>query len=236
MTVKRIMRGLIVIAALCFSAAAGRAQTSLVYVTGGITTLGDARSFQNYLVPYNTRYANGGGGNLGVEIPIKKSKVFGFEATYGYSQNNLRLDELDTNPVTEKSYGLKDNRFSADIVAHSPSTFRGARPYFAFGVEYDRYSPTSSALALARTTGFGKAAAAALGSEGDGGVNFGGGIDYKVTKKVSFRLDVRGHFTSSPTFGLPYGITPSSNAYFPISGDAHLIEYTIGFVYHLGGK
>jgi len=233
MTVKRFLQGLIVTAAVCFIATVGRAQNSLLYVTGGGSDVHDARSFEEAFIPYTTKFANGGGGNLGFELPLKRSKIFGLELSYGFSQNNLELtyENSPTLPVT-KSFGLRDSRFGGDIVVHSPSTFRNIRPYFVVGAEYDRYSPTSAAVALANSTGFAYAPVAKLNSEGDAGVSFGGGLDYQVTERWGLRLDVRDHITSSPTLGLPYGVTPSSNAYFPISGDAHSIQYTIGIVYH----
>jgi len=235
MTVKRLLQGLIVAAALSLIAAVGKAQTSLVFVTGGGNRLSDARSFEEAYIPYQTNFAAGGGANVGFELPLKRSKIFGLELSYGYSQNNLELtyENSPTLPVT-KSYGLRDNRFGGDLVVHSPSTFRGIRPYAVLGGEYDRFSPSSAAVALANTTGFAYAPVAKLTAEGNGGVNFGGGLDYKLTEKWGVRIDVRYHITSSPTLGLPYGITPSSNAYFPISGDAHTIQYTIGIVYHFG--
>ena len=235
MTVKRLLQGLIVTAALSLIAAVGKAQTSGVFVTGGGNRFSDARSFEEAYIPYQTTYAAGAGANLGFELPLKRSKIFGLELSYGYSQNNLELtyENSPTLPVT-KSYGLRDNRFSGDLVVHSPSTFRGIRPYAVVGAEYDRFSPSSAAVALANTTGFAYAPVAKLTSEGDGGVNFGGGLDYNVTEKWGVRLDVRDHVTTSPTLGLPYGITPSSNAFFPISGNAHNIQYTIGIVYHFG--
>ena len=236
MTMKRFLKAFLATAVLCLSATDGRAQTSLVYVTGGGTAIRDDRSFYEAFIPYTTKFANGGGGDLGIEVPLKKSKVFGFELSYGLSQNNLQLSNLNTNPVVTKSYGLRDNRISGDIAVHSPSTFRGIRPYFVLGVEYDHYSPTSQANTLAATTGFGYYPTAKLSSEGDGGVNFGGGLDYKLTEKWGLRIDVRDHVTSSPTLGLPYGTTSTSPAYYPVSGNAHNIAYTIGFVYHFGGK
>jgi hypothetical protein len=235
MTMKTFVRGLIVTVALCLSATMGRAQNSLVYVTGGGTSLRDSRSFPEAFIPYSTAYASGGGANLGIEVPLKKSKVFGLEASYGFSQNNLKLSKTDVSPYLVKSYGLRDSRFSADLVVHSPSTYRGARPYFVLGAEYDRYSPTSSATTLATTTGFAHASVARLASEGDGGFNFGGGIDYKLTTKVGLRLDVRDHITGSPTFGLPTSQPSTAGlAWFPATGSAHNIEYTIGIVYHFG--
>jgi len=236
MATKRCVQGLIAAVALCLAAPAGRAQNSLVFVTGGATSLRDARSFQEAYIPYSTKYANGGGGNVGFEMPLKKSQIFGLEFSYGFSQNNLELNDLNTNPITTKSYGLRDNRFGGGLVVHSPSTYRNARPYFVAGGEYDRYSPTSAAQSLATTTGFGYYPTAKLSSEGYGGVYFGGGIDYKLTEKVGLRLDVRYHITSSPTLGLPYAATLTSPAWYPVSGNASTIEYTIGFVYHFGGE
>jgi len=238
MATKRFVQGLIAAAVLCLAATAGRAQNSLVFVTGGATSLRDARSFTEPggAIPYSTKYANGGGGIVGFEMPLKKSQIFGLELSYGYSQNNLELNNLNTNPVTTKSYGLRDNRFGAGLAVHSPSAYHNARPYFVAGGEYDRYSPTSAAQNLATTTGFAYYPTAKLSSEGYGGVYLGGGIDYKLTEKVGLRLDVRYHITSSPTLGLPYGPTTSSPAWFPVSGNASTVEYTIGFVYHFGGE
>ena len=235
MTMKRFLQVLILAVALCLTATVGEAQTSLIYVTGGGSRLGDNRTFQEYFVPFQSSYAAGGGGSVGLELPLKKSNIFGVEASYGFSQNNLELTNYNspTLPVTT-SYGLRDNRFSVDLVVHSPSTFRGIRPYFVAGAEYDLFSPTSAAVALGNTVGFAHAAVAKFSSQGDGGANIGGGLDYNLTEKWGVRIDVRYHITSSPNLGLPYGITPTSSAYFPISGDAHSIQYSIGIVYHFG--
>ena len=173
---------------------------------------------------------------MGLEIPLKRSRMFGIEFTYGLTQNNLELTNQNTNPTTTASYGLRDNKFSVDIVVHSPSTFRNIRPYFVAGPEYDLFSPTSTAVSYAQAHGFGTSAAVAkLSSEGRGGVNIGGGIDYTLTEKWGVRLDARYRITSSPMLGLPYGSTSTSPAYFPVSGNASSIQYTIGIVYHWGG-
>ena len=236
MTTKGFVQGLLAAVALCLATTAARAQNSLVFVTGGVTSLRDARSFEEAFIPYSTNYANGGGANVGFEMPLKKSQMFGLEFSYGLNQNNLRLNDLNTNPIVTKSYGLRDNRFSGDLVVHSPSAYHNARPYFVVGAEYDEYAPTGHAENLATTTGFAYYPTAKLSSEGHAGVNFGGGIDYRLTEKLSVRLDVRDHITGSPAFGLPYAATTASPAWFPVSGNASNLEYTIGFVYHFGGE
>jgi hypothetical protein len=235
MTTKRFVRGLIAAVALCLATTAARAQNSLVFVAGGASSLGDARSFSELSVPYTTGYATGGVGTVGVEVPLKKSKIFGLEGSYGFGQNNLRLSNLAYSPAVVKSYGLRDNRFSGDLVAHYPGSYKGAHPYAVFGVEYDRFSPTSSATTLATSTGFAYAATAKLTSQGTGGVSFGGGIDWIGYRKLGLRIDVRDHITGSPTFGMPTSQPSTAGLpWFPATGSAHKIEYTIGIVYHFG--
>jgi len=236
MTTKKFAQGLIVTVALCLSATVGRAQDTTVFLMGGGSSLRDARTFYEAYVKFTTAYASGYRGIAGIEVPLRKSKVFGFEGSFAYGQNNLKLSNYNFNPPTVKSYGLRDSRWSGDLVAHSPSSYRGVRPYVVFGVEYDRLSPSRSASTLATTTGFGSAPVARLSSQSTGGVNFGGGIDLKMTSKLGLRLDVRDHVFGSPTFGLPSGPTSASAAFFPVSGSAHDIEYSIGIVYHFGGK
>jgi hypothetical protein len=236
MTMRRILLGLMVAVALCLTATMGEAQTSLVFVSGGGSALSDARSFDLNYIPFTSSYANGAGANVGFEMPLKRSNTFGIEFSYGLGQNNLNLSNQNTNPVTTTSFGLRDNRFSIDIAVHSPSTFRKIRPYLVAGPEYDLFSPTSTALSNGQKYGFGTSAPVArLSSEGHGGVNIGGGLDYNLTEKWGVRIDVRDHFTGSPRLGLPYSSTLTSTAYFPVSGDAHNIQYTIGIVYHFGG-
>ena len=234
MTTKKLVQGLIVAVALCLSATAGRAQNNTLFLMGGGSSFHDKRSFTEVSIPYGTDYATGGKGIMGVEVPLKKSKMFGLEGSYGFGQNNLKLSNYSTSPVTIKAFGLRTNRLSGDLVAHSKSSYRGAHPYLVVGVEYDRFSPTSAASSLATTQGFAYAAVAKLAPQNALGVNFGGGIDCKVTSKVSVRIDVRDHITTSPNFGLPYSATTTSAAFFPVSGDAHNIEYSIGITYEFG--
>jgi hypothetical protein len=234
MTTRRFLEGLFVTVALCLSATVGWAQTTSVYVTGGGTSLRNSGSFLEAYIPFNWSYKSGVAGNVGVEVPLKKSKIFGLEGSYGFSQNQLRLTETDVSPNAVTSYGFRDSRFSGDLVVHSPSTYRGIRPYFAVGGEYDSYSPTNSATTSAKTSGFAKQYPAVVGTEGAGGVNFGGGLDLIGTRKLGIRLDVRDHITSTPNLGLPFGSSLTSKAYFPVSGSAHDIEYSIGIVYHFG--
>jgi opacity protein-like surface antigen len=234
MTAKKVVQGLIVTMALCLSMTTGRAEDYRFFVMAGGSSLLDQRSFPQYYQPYDysSAYAAGGKVLVGVEAPWRK--IFGFEGSLGIGRNNLEIENPNVSPATIKGYGVRTYRLSGDLVAHAPSFYKGVHPYVVVGVEYDVFSPTSAAQTLAKSQGFAFAPSATLASQGKGGFNAGGGIDYKVTSKVDLRLDVRDHIIGSPTYGLPSTSTATSAAYFPISGSAQDIEYSIGIVYKFG--
>ena len=116
-------------------------------------------------------------------------------------------------------------------VVHAPFAILHIQPYAEGGVEYDRFSPTPAAITTAKTEGFGAVSTAYINKNDKFGLNFGVGLDRKVTKRLTFRIDLRDHITSSPAFGLP---NVQSDAIYPVSGRAHNLMYTAGIVFHLG--
>jgi hypothetical protein len=201
---------------------------------GGGSSLLDQRSFTEYYIPYASRYSGGGKVIVGVEAPLLKSKIFGIEGSYGFGRDNLELTYFNYNPVEVRAYGVRNDRFSGDIVARAPGVWRGIRPYAVVGVEYDIFDPTTAAQSYAESHGFAGGVSAKLASQGTPGFNYGGGFDYQVASKVDLRIDVRDHWTGSPTYGLPSTSTTAYEAFFPISGSAHDIEYSVGIVYRFG--
>jgi opacity protein-like surface antigen len=237
MTAKKVVQGLIVTAALCLSTTSLRAQGYRFFIMGADSPLTDKRLFSEgpngtSTIPYGSRYAGGGKVIAGVEVRFHK--IFGIEGSYGFGRNNLEITNFNYNPALVMGYGVRNNRFSADIVGHVPGVWRGIRAYGVAGVEYDLFSPTSSAQTLAESQGFAFAPSAKLASQGKPGFNAGAGIDYKVASKVDLRLDARYHTFGSPTYGLPQAPTSTSAAYFPVGGPAHDIEYSLGLVYRFG--
>jgi hypothetical protein len=232
MTMKKFVQGSIVTVALCLITTAGCAQNNTFFLMGGVSSLFDKRSFTEGNTPYNSTFATGGKVIVGIEVPLKKSKIFSFEGSYGIGLDNLELTYFNTSPVSERGYDMRNQRLSGDLVVHPPRGCRGARPYLVLGPEYDRFSPTGAATSLGTTAGFAYAAVAKLAPQNSAGVNFGGGIDYRMSSNVGVRIDVRDHITNSPTLGLPYAPTATSAAFFPVSGYAHNIEYCIGIVYN----
>ena len=237
MTAKKALHVLTITMALCLSAIAGRAQDDRLFVMGAGSSITNQYTFQELYIPFTANYANGYKGIVGVELPWKKSKIIGLEGSFGYGQDNLRLTNENTSPYTTRGYGLRDARVSVDILLHSPSAFKGVYPYAVAGVEYDYYNPSGAAQTLATSQGFAFEPVAKLSSQGSAGVNFGGGFDWKASSNFDVRIDVRDHITATPSFGLP-NTQPNTAGlpWFPVTGNATNIEYSIGIVYHFGRR
>ena len=205
-----------------FSTSAARAQGVRVFVMGGGSFLEDERFFTRLGDRFQSNYASGGKITFGGEVSL--APVFGFEGSYGYGRNNLRVTDLAASQTL--AYGVRTQRLSANLVAHSPVPVLGVRPYATAGLEYDHLGPTSQAKTLAFTQGFADQLVT-LSASNQVGFNYGGGIEWSFVPALALRLDLRDHITGTPTYGL-------SSARFPISGAAHGVELSVGLTFHIG--
>ncbi len=231
MTTSKIAHAFIA-AAMVFLCAPGLyAEGAKVFVMGGGSTLSNSRYFTHNTVQYGSSYATGGRGTIGFETPI--SKVLGLEGAFAYGVNNFVISNYATNPVSRTSYGIKNLRYSGNLVGHSPATFRGWRPYVTAGIELDSFLVGDKAASTAAEEGFAGASTAILRSQDKVGFNFGGGLEWKITSRFNFRIDLRQHLTGSPTYALPATAPDISDPIFPITGTSRNLEYSMGIVYFI---
>lgn len=236
MKVRRLLQGFVVIVVLGAGVAALQAQDFNLFVMGGGSSLFDKKYYTVYGAPYGSTYKTGMNFTVGGEIPAPFVKVLGLEAAYGEVRNNLAVTDFYNSGTLnrETGYAIRDQRVSLDVIAHSPQSLKGVRPYLAAGIEYDRFSPTGTAAALAQSPGFNGVPNTVLSTDNHFGLNFGGGMDIKLIGALSLRLDLRDHITGSPTFGLPQKVSSVYTAYYPITGNAYDVNYSVGLVYHFG--
>jgi opacity protein-like surface antigen len=227
MTMRKVLEALIIAGALCVSVATAQAQEYRFFLMGGGANLFDARVFTSTAgFQYRSDYACGGKFTIGFEAP--HGKILGIEGSYAVGHDNLRVAGLTINP-TEAGYGIWNHRVSLNLVARAPKRILRVQPYVTAGVEYDRFTPTRSAVDRVTTQGF-TGTAAVLEHDNKVGVNYGGGFEWKLLGPVALRLDVRDHLTGSPTFGLK-SQRSGGNLIFPISGLAQNLEYSAGIVF-----
>ena len=96
-----------------------------VFVMGGGSFLEDERFFTSLGDRFRSNYASGGKITFGGEFSL--APAFGFEGSYGYGRNNLRVTDLAA-PQT-LAYGVRTQRLSANLMIHSPTPVLGVRPY-----------------------------------------------------------------------------------------------------------
>ena len=237
---KKTVQGMMVLAALVWSAGGVQARDLLanaqadVYGLVGGNTIVDAQYFTSAGRLYHTRFDPDYKFSVGVAIPY--NKFLTIESGFTYGPNNLVLTNVDIFPHTAPaSIRVFDNDVylgTLSAVVHAPFSYKHFKPYVEAGVEYDRFAPSRSAIFSAAANGWASTSTALINHNDKFGFNLGGGIDRKLSKRLTFRIDARDHVTSSPAFGLPNSY--NNGAIFPVKGRSSNIVYTAGFLYHLG--
>src|SRR5438128_7456968 len=113
------------VALALFSTSAARAQGVRVFVMGGGSFLEDERFFTRLGDRFRSNYASGGKITFGGEFSL--TPVFGFEGSYGYGRNNLRVTDLAASQTP--GYGVRPQLLSAYLVAQSPLPTLVVPPY-----------------------------------------------------------------------------------------------------------
>lgn len=218
---RKLIKSLVPIIVFCLGSVVLHAQGYNVFVMGGGSSLFNKNFSTLSTGPLSSSYATGGQFTVGVQAPL--NPVFSLEGSYGWGQNNLRLTNFSG---LETTYGIRNQRISGDLVAHTPVSIFGLRPYVEAGPEYDRFSPYGSArLSLPGfLQGLSTSGSQVLLIDNKVGFNYGGGVEIKLLPIVGLRLDVRDHITGSPNFGLPG----------EYNNTAHDLEYSAGLVFHFG--
>jgi len=239
---REVVRSLIVAATLCLSSVPAQAKDPFknpfkdidmtVFGMAGGATFYDKREFISADEKYKSSYDVQPRYVWGTGLPL--TKLLGLEVAYSTGPSNLRVTNISLNPRASNVYDVRHHTASVNVLLHGPVKFFGVRPYAAAGWDYNRFAPTLAGKQFANWQGFGAVSTATLTYTDKLGMNFGVGLEHKISRRVTLRLDARDHISGSPTFGLP--AQASASAIFPAKGSANDVEYTAGIVVHIGKK
>ena len=242
---KKTVQALFVLTALFWSTGGAQARDLLqnlgadVFALAGGSTIVDAQYFYSAQRLYHTRFEPDYKYTLGVSVPW--GKMLSFETAFTAGPNNLVLTNVDIFPHVGVVYPVNDYVGSLAAVVHggsvrAPKVHFHFRPYAEAGIEYDRFSPTSAAISYAYNYGWASTSTTNMTHNDKFGMNVGVGLDHRLSKRLTFRVDMRDHITSSPAFGIQRAVTPVSLNYgiYPVKGRANNMVYEAGFIYHLG--
>jgi len=240
--VKKTAQGLLLLTALLMSTGGLEARDLFqninfdVYGLAGWSTMFDAQYFDSAGRKYHSRFDPDYKFSVGVAIPY--NKYLSIESGLTYGPNDLVLTNTNIFPHTVASgsvvmYPVNNYMGTLSAVVHTPYSIKHFKPYVEAGVEYDRFSPTQAAIAQALNTGWASTSTALINHSNKFGFNLGVGLDRKLTRRLTFRIDARDHITSSPQFGLPNSY---SAAVYATHTRSSLAVYEVGLMYHLGKK
>ena len=238
--VKKTVLGLMVLTALLWSTRGAQARDLFtdmqvdVFALAGGATLVDSHYLEAAGRPYYAHYKLGQRYTFGVGVPW--GKLVTIETAYTQGPSTWSVTNQDLNPRVAVLYPIDVYRGSMGAVVRSPNTYFHIRPYADLGLEFDRFSPTAAALATATNQGFTSVSTATINHNDKFGMNAGFGLERKLTKRLTFRIDLRDHVTTTPRYGLTTQSTAGNAATFPVlrHTKANDVEYSAGIVFHLG--
>ncbi|HET7100660.1 MAG TPA: hypothetical protein VFJ52_05870 [Terriglobia bacterium] len=232
--IRRLFQGLMAVVLLGASAAVLHAQDFRVFIEGGVSSLHAKQYYQVYGGSFASTYRTGNSFTVGAEYPI--FKTLSAEGSYSRFRNNLAVTDYvnSTTPNNVTGYGIQGQRISLDANAHSAQTIKGVRPYLVFGLDLNRFAPTSGGAALAQSQGFNGVPGTVLKTDDRLGYNFGGGLDIALTHMLAVKVDARDHTSRTPGYGLPTSASSGFGAYYPVTGKMHDFVFSAGFVIHFG--
>jgi hypothetical protein len=138
------------------------------------------------------------GFGLAARLDIHSGRYLAHELSYGFDRDELVLSGEDLGAV-----GV--HQFFYDLMLHLTPRESAVRPFVIGGLGFSSFFPP--ATDILQTGGITKF-----------GFNYGGGLKFKLHRRVGLRVDVRDHISSKPNIlSLP-----------DVTGKLHQVEYSAG--------
>lgn len=147
-------------------------------------------------------YSLDDGWRLAFRITLNNWKFFGHEFGYGYARTHLKLNGADQG-------GMAIHHGLYHFLVYATPEGKRIRPFASGGGHFANFVPPG-------------ASATQGGGQNKFGVNYGGGVKFRVTEKYGIRFDLRQYLTGKPDFRV-----------LPVSGSLKQTEATIGFAFML---
>ena len=176
-----------------------------------------------------TKFANGGGGGMGLVENLYSH--WGLEESFSYSANNLGILYPVTTGVPT-GFGVREYSFALNDIFYFTGRHNRVRPFVTAGAGGASFHPTSAAVHQAQTIPNAFGSAVNLGSDTKFQFNYGGGVRWRVSKHVGLLIEARGLLSKNPGFGVSCcGCTliPSCRS---LSG----LELIAGVTFHWGAR
>src|SRR5262245_61800890 len=145
-----------------------------------------------------TEYANGA--KVGFRFGADLNENWGAEVAYSFGGNNLRVINLNP-PRREREFDTHVHQLLANGSYFFSPADEKWRPFATFEIGVYRWSPTDHAKGVASVNFL--TGPTRISSSTKFGVNFGGGLEGKMSEHVGVRFDLRDHLMGIPRYGVP---------------------------------
>jgi len=177
---------------------AGSAQSAEATVFAGIAQMRNGDIGRFGLGAQEVRLTNGS--RVGARLSLNSGMLTGHELSYAFERHDIEI----ANAAESKA---RTQQFFYNFVLHVMPKSSAVRPFVTAGAGYTSFAPGDGGI-------FRDAA-----GENKFGINYGGGLKVKLSRRFGLRFDVRDHVTGKPNFlDLP-----------GVEGRLHSIEYSGGF-------
>ena len=180
----------------CLFSSLGFSQSFEAAISGGETRFGDAKLGTATSVATDPQYVMKDGFRLTFRMTLNSWRFFGHE--FGYSYNHTSLDVppipinsglagIQTQPARTDSVPIHQGFY--DFLAYARPEGSKVRPFAAGGVQFSSFVPPGTSISYGnQVTKY--------------GINYGGGIKFRLTSIWGIRFDVRFYNMGKP-FNLP---------------------------------
>jgi len=186
--------------AFALAAALAPAQVAEIGLHGGVSRLSN-KSIGSLVLDRGSGIgvSLADGWRFGFRMTINNYRFFGNEFGYAYNRTQLRFE---TTPAQEEGMAIHQGFYN--FLAYALPEGSPVRPFVTGGGHFSTFTPPGTSV----TQG---------GGDTKFGVNYGGGIKFRVSPIFGIRLDLRDYMTGKP-FDLPNQ-----------SGRLHQLEISAGF-------
>lgn len=186
-TFLKMIKKAVLMLAFCGAATLASAQSFEAAVSGGVSNLTNNSIGPDVYSPGATSSSQvrlNDGFRLTFRLTLNTYSHFGAEFGYGYNRSTLHFEGA---PSNDQGFGIHQGFL--DALAYATPEKNRFRPFVAGGIHFSNFVPPGSSAQYGQ-------------GENKFGVNYGGGIKYRVGSNWQVRFDLRQYETGKP-FKLP---------------------------------
>jgi hypothetical protein len=192
-------------------------------------------SYPQSAVPINGEFQLDHAIRAGVRVGVYTRGHWSEEFFYSYEPNTARFLR-STPPTTTVNLPIQVHNYGATALWYMEADeAQPIRPFLSIGVGGTLFRLTPEAEAIARDPQRGNIPQS-IRSSNELSTNYGIGLKTRLNNWLGFRLEAKGYFVPTPSFGLPHQSNDPAQVVLPLNGALNNGEASAGLIFYFFGK